>query len=77
MQDAHGVTTAMDPNVKLDLADDRVEKELDKDSVKHYQALVGYLMYAALATRPDISYAVAALCQSNSCSFASHMTATK
>jgi hypothetical protein len=62
MQDAHVVTTPMDPNVILDLADDRGEKELDKESVKHYQAIVGSLMYAALATRPDISYAVAALC---------------
>jgi len=77
MQDAHGVTTPMDPNVKLDLADDRGEKELDKDSVKHSQAIVGSLMYAALATRPDISCAVAALCRYNSRPFTSHMTAAK
>jgi len=67
----------MDPNVKLDLADNRGEKELDKDRVKHYQAIIGSLMYAALATRPDISYAVAALCRYNSCPFTSHMTAAK
>ena len=38
------------------------EKEPEKESVKHYQVLVGSLMYAALAMRPDISYTVAALC---------------
>jgi hypothetical protein len=54
MHDAHAVATPMDPNVKLDLVDDRGEKELDKESVKHYQAIVGSLMYSALATRPDI-----------------------
>jgi hypothetical protein len=67
----------MEPNVNLDLADDRGEKELDKDSVKNYHAIVGSLMYAVLATRPDISYAVAALCRYNSCPFTSHMTAAK
>jgi hypothetical protein len=77
MQDAQGVTTPMDPNVKLDLADDRGEKELDKENVKHYQAIVGSLMHAALAMRPDISYAVDALCQYNSRPFTSHMTAAK
>jgi len=77
MQDAHGVTTPVDPNVKLDLADDRGEKELDTDSAKHYQAIVGSLLYAALAMRPDISYEVAALCRYNSCPFTSHMTAAK
>jgi len=61
IQDTHGITTTMDSNVKLDLADDRWEKKLDKDSVKHYQGFVGSLMYAVLTTRPDISYTVAAV----------------
>jgi len=30
--------------IELDIADDRGEKELDKDSVKHYQAIVGSLI---------------------------------
>jgi hypothetical protein len=67
----------MNSNVKLDLADDQGEKELHKDSVKHYQAVVGSLMYAALARRPDISYVVPALCRYNSCPFTSHMTTAK
>ena len=77
MQDAHGVTTPMDPNAKLDLANDRGEKELDKESVKHNQAIVGFLMYVAFAMRPDISDAVAVLCRYNSRPFTSHITAAK
>jgi hypothetical protein len=75
MQNAHGAMTPMDPNVKLDLAEDRVEKVLE--DIKEYQAIVGSLMYAALATRPDISFAVAALCRYNSRPYTSHMTAAK
>jgi hypothetical protein len=75
MQNAHGASTPMDPNAKLDLAEDHGEKEL-KD-IKGYQAIVGSLMYTALATRPDISFAVAALCRFNSRPFTSHLTAAK
>jgi len=63
----------MDLNVKLDLAKDRGEKVL-KD-IKGHQAMVGSLMYAALATRPDISFAVVALCRYNFRPFTSHLTA--
>jgi len=73
MQNAHGASTPMDPNVKIDLAEDRGGKEL-KD-IKGYQAIVGSLLYAALATRPYISVAVAALCRYNSRPFTSHLTA--
>jgi len=74
MQNAHGASTPMDPNVKLDLAEDRGENALE--DIKGYQAIVGSLMYAAIATWPDISFAVAALCGYNSCPFTSHLTAT-
>jgi hypothetical protein len=75
MEHTHDISTPMDPNVKLDLAEDRGEKELE--DITDYQAVVGSLMYAALATRPDISYAVAALSRYNSRPFTSHMTAAK
>jgi len=75
IEHTHGVSTPMDPNVKLDLAQDRGEKEL-KD-ITDYQAVVGSLMYTALATRPDISYAVAALSRYNLRPFTIHMTAAK
>jgi len=73
MEHSHGVTTPLDPNLKLDLAEHRGEEELE--DITDYQAVVGSLMYAALATRPDISYAVAALSRYNSRPFTSHMTA--
>jgi len=60
MQNTHNVSTPMNPNVKLDLAKDQGEKEL-KD-IKVYYSTVGSLMYTALATGPNISFAVAALC---------------
>jgi len=65
----------MDPNLKLHLAEDRGEKELE--DITDYQAVMGSLMYAALTTRPDISYVVAALSHYNSRPFTSHMTAAK
>ena len=42
----------MDPKLKLDLAKDQGEKELE--DITDYQAVMGSLMYAALATQPDI-----------------------
>jgi len=73
MEHTHGISTPIDPNVKLDLAEDWGEKELE--DITDYQAVVGSLMYAALPTWPDISYAVAALSRYNSRPFTSHMTA--
>jgi hypothetical protein len=75
MQNAHGASTSMDPNVKLGVADDRGEKELN--DINGYQATVSSLMYVALATRPDISFAVPALCRYNSRPFTSHLTTAR
>jgi len=75
MEHTHGVLTPMDSNIQLDLAEDRGAKELEE--ITDYQAVVGSLMYIALATRPDIPYAVAALSRYNSRPFTSHMTAAK
>jgi len=77
MEYSHGISMPMDPNVNLDLAEDRGEKELEQEDITDYQAVVGSLMYAVLATRPDILYAVAALSHYNSQPFTSHMTAAK
>ena len=54
LQDANPVSTPMDLNVTL-VADDGYSKPVDK--VK-YQSMVGSLLYAAIATRPDIAHAV-------------------
>ena len=47
MHSAHGAATPMDVPVKLDLAKNRGEREVDP---LEYQAIVGSLMYIALAT---------------------------
>jgi hypothetical protein len=73
MEHTHGVSTPMDPNIKLDWAEDQGEKKF-KD-ITDYQVVVGSLIYAAIPTRPDISYAVAALSCYNSRPFTSHITA--
>jgi len=75
MEHTQSVSPHMHPNVELDLAEDRRENELD--DITDYQAVVGSPMYAALATRPDISYAVAAFAHDNSQPFTSHMTTAK
>jgi hypothetical protein len=75
MEHTYDVSTAMNPNVKLDLAEDQGEKELE--GITDYQAVVGSLIYAALATWPDISYIVTALSHYNSQPFTSHTTAAK
>jgi hypothetical protein len=58
MEAAHGAATPLNDKVKLDLAEEEEDGEVDP---KSYQAIVGSLRYIALATRPDISFAVAAL----------------
>jgi hypothetical protein len=72
MQDAFDVPTPLDPDVKLD-AQAAIGSKLADAS--RYQSIVGSLMYAALGTRPDIAYAVAALCRYNAAPTAIHMTA--
>jgi hypothetical protein len=61
MRSAYDVSTLMVDIVKLDVAKNQGEKKL-KDT-QGFQAIVSCLMYAALATGPNISFAVTALCQ--------------
>ena len=71
MEDAKPVSTPADISVKL-TKDDGVSKEVDSTE---YQSLVGSLLYAAIATRPDFSQAVGAA--SKFCSSSIHVTAAK
>jgi len=59
--------------MKLDLAEDQGERELE--DITNYEAVGGSHMYAALATRPDILYAVTALSPYTLRLFPRHMTA--
>lgn len=71
---ARGALAPMEVRVKLDLAASRGEREVDP---RDNEAIVGSPMHIALATGPDISYAVSALNRYNSCPFKSHLTAAK
>lgn len=75
MTDYKTVTTPLDPHVKLMKTPGNVDTSNMTD--KPYQALIGSLMYAALGTCPDISYAVQTLSQYNSCPNKTHWTAAK
>ncbi|XP_028410614.1 uncharacterized protein LOC114533305 [Dendronephthya gigantea] len=63
----------MDVNVKL-VKDDGISKSVDPVI---YQSMVGSLIYAAIATRPDIAHAVGTLAKFNSSPNEAHLTAVK
>ncbi|GAB6025573.1 hypothetical protein CHUAL_014034 [Chamberlinius hualienensis] len=74
MKDCKPVSTPMDPNHKLLLPEKPNAEEMKR---LPYQKLIGSLMYLAVSTRPDISYAVSALSQFN-CNYTNeHFVAAK
>ena len=73
LQDAKPVSTPADSNVRL-RKDDNVSKAVD--SVM-YQSIVRSLLYAAVATRPDISQAVGVVSKFSSKPSEAHLTAVK
>ena len=79
--DANPVSTLMDLNVKLDTETKNNKKEAEAEEdlkINHsYTQLIRSLMYLALASRPDISYAVNQLVQFTSNPKAMHWTAVK
>jgi len=64
MADCNPVATPMEENLKLSKAmcPDSPEKKEGMANVP-YRELIGKLLYLAVATRPDISYAVGVLCR--------------
>ena len=64
MAEANTVSTPMDPNVKL-VKDDKYSKKVDP---LLYQSMVGSLLHAARATRPDIAHAVGIVSKFNTSS---------
>ena len=64
LEDANPVTTPMDPSVRLskDQCPKTDEEKEDMADVP-YRELIGSLMYASVATRPDVAHAITALSQ--------------
>jgi transposase InsO family protein len=74
LDNANPVHTPIDPNVRLA----RLPDDQSFPDVKHvYQNMVGSLLYAAITTRPDISFAVQTLSQFNTNPGPEHLTAAK
>ena len=73
LSQAKSATTPADVNVKL-VKDDGVSKPVNQ---VNYQSMVGSLLYASIATRPDIAQAVGAVSKFNSCPTEAHLTAVK
>jgi len=74
MENANTVSTPMDHKTRLDNVSNNADAEADQAL---YQSIVGSLMYAAQATRPDIAFAVAALSRYLLKPYKTHMTAAK
>ena len=72
MHNCNPASTPMATDVKLQKDDGSTSTD-----ERMYQSIIGSLMYLATATRPDISYAVGALSQFNSCPTKTHLTAAK
>ena len=74
MEAAHSAATPLADKVKLDPAEEEQDGDVD---LKTAQAINGSVMYITLTTRPDISFAVAALSRYNSRPFARHFPAAQ
>ncbi|KAL7371770.1 hypothetical protein ABVT39_004778 [Epinephelus coioides] len=73
MNNANPIATPADANVKLK-KDDGVSKPVNPST---YQSMVGSLLYAAMATQPDIAQAVSVVSKFNANPNAAHLTAVK
>jgi hypothetical protein len=76
LEDSYGVSTPLDPNVVLS-KEMCPKSEKMRQSMQHipYLAGVGSLMYASMATRPDITYTMNKLSQYGSNPGHGHWTA--
>jgi hypothetical protein len=73
MSNCKPVGTPIEPNLNLHKGEpeDQIEKPTE------YQSIIGSLMYASIATRPDFTHAVTALSQYSSCPTEDHLRAAK
>lgn len=77
MEGCKPITTPLDANSKLRRPETKYEDRSPEVRNYPYQSLVGSLMYLAVSTRPDISYAVSALSQFNTDFDMTHIVAGK
>lgn len=78
LSDAHPITIPMDPGLRLSRPTTApTPAEQLSLSCLPYRSLVGSLMYVALGTRPDITYAVQQLCRYLDCYRTIHWEAAK
>lgn len=70
MSDCKPCQTPMEVGLKL-------EKSEDNDYNNNYRSIIGYLMYLAVCSRPDIAHSVCYLSQFNNCNSESHWKAAK
>ena len=72
MSDSHPVSTPVDHSIHLNPA-----TENNRMNIALYQRAIGSLMYAAIGTRPDLSFAIQTLSQFNHEPSTEHWTAVK
>jgi len=77
MENANSVGMPMDPAIKLNPSEGELEGNHQENFSKSFASLIGSLMYLAVATRPDIAYAVYRLGSFMSNPNMSHWTAAK
>jgi hypothetical protein len=64
LEDANTVTTPMDPSVKLSKEQSpKTDEEKEDMADVPYHELIGSLMYASIATQPNVAHAITALSQ--------------
>jgi len=71
LKDGQSISTPLETNAKL------VKIDVPEVNAKTYQTMLGGLMYAMLATHPDLAYAVGALSKHAACPGQAHFAALK
>lgn len=76
MAESKGLHTPMQSNEKL-FPEDNDEQSLSPTLANYYQSIVGKLMFAMIATRPDLALTVSTLGRFGSQPSANHLKAAK
>ena len=78
MQDCKGVKTPISAGIKLQKAESKDDPQLlNDDDKQRYQSIVGSIQYAAIISRPDLSFTAGVLGRHSAAPTKQHMTAAK